>query len=341
MSGRGILDADMQTVWRWITAGVRWWLDELRTLVPARLQTWQTARNIIADYKPDTGEVLTRLDPAAPYPRRLGPVTIILPKDFCLSRMIEQPVMSLRNLNSMIRLEGPRLMPMAAADLIIAARIVSRSEVGGARMQVEVAAMPRRAAEALGEVLARQDQQCLGILTSTPEPDQAPPINFLPVLQEAGLTSSRSRSALPLWIAAGFLFLLNLGLLVWRDSAAVHMLETAVAEQQPAVNAVRRINSQIARADRFAAATVAARITSEPLEMLSRVAATLPEGVWVQRYTWQGDSLRIAGYRPAQADIAGGLRRAGLSVQRYSDSTSATQGQLGKPFEVTLRVNKP
>ncbi len=340
MSGRGILDADMQTVGQWIAEAVRWWLDQLRTLVPQRLQEWQNARKILADYQPDTGEFLTRRDPAAPYPQRLGPVTIILPADLCLTRTIERPVMSPRDLDSMIQLDGTRIMPMAADDMILATRIVSRAQANG-RMQIEVAAMPRRAAEALGTALARLDQPCLGILASTPEPMGAPPIDFLPSLQKAGLARDLSRSALPLWIAVAVLFAGNVGLLVWRDRATVAVLEDRVAQQQPAVSAVRRINAQIAAADRFAAATVEARKTGEPLAILARIAATLPQGAWVQRYTWQGDALRISGYRPQQADIAGGLRRAGLSVQRYSDASSAAQNPLGQPFEVTLRAAKP
>jgi len=340
MNGRGILDADMQTVGRWMGAGVSWWLDQLGTLVPRRLRDWQTARKILADYQPDTGEFLTRLDPAASYPDRLGPVTIVLPVGFCLTRMIERPAMSHRDLDSMIQLDGTRIMPMAAEDMILASRIMSRSETNG-RMLVEVAAMPRSAAETLSAALARLDQPCLGILTETPEPLEVAPINFLPILQKTGLARNRSRGAMPLWIFVGLLFILNIGILVWRDTETVGMLEARVAEQQPAVNAVRRINAQIARADSFAAATVEARRTSEPLAMLARIATTLPQGAWVQRYTWQGDALRLSGYRPPQADIAGGLRRAGLSVQRYSDSPSAGQNALGQPFEVTLRVPRP
>jgi hypothetical protein len=86
---------------------------------------------------------------------------------------------------------------------------------------------------------------------------------------------------------------------------------------------------------------VEARGSGEPLAMLARVAAALPQGAWVQRYTWQSDGLRITGYRPPQADVAGGLRRAGLSVQRYSDASTAAQNPLGQPFEVTVRMTMP
>lgn len=337
MSGRSILQADMQTVGQWIANGVRWWLDQLASLAPRRLQEWQNARRILADYQPDTGAFLTRLDPAGGYPTRLGPVTIILPDAFCLSRTIERPVMSQRDVDSMIQLDAARIMPMGADGMILAARIAARPEASG-RMKIEVAAMPRAAAEALSTALARLDQPCLGILTAAAEPQGAPPIDFLPVFQRLGLAQDRSRGAAALWIAVAALFALNIGVLIWRDTAATAMLEARIAEQQPAVNTVRRINAQIARADQFAAATLAARKTSEPLTMLARVAAALPEGAWVQRYTWQGDALRISGYRPQQADIAGGLRRAGLSVQRYSDAASAAQNPLGQPFEVSVRM---
>jgi hypothetical protein len=340
MSTRGIFHADMQTVGQWISAGLRWWLDQLGAMVPKRLQDWQNARKILADYQPDTGELLTRLDPAAPYPERLGPVTIILPAGFCLSRTIERPVMSQRDLDSMIQLDGSRIMPVGADGMILAARVLARAE-GSGRMKIEVAAMSHPAAQGLSAALARLDQPCLGILTAAPAPLAMEPIDFLPVFERSGLARDRNQGTVPLWIAVAVLFAVNIGLLVWRDTAAVAVLDARIAEQQPAVNTVRRINAQIAKADQFAAATVNARETGEPLTILSRIAATLPQGVWLQRYTWQGDALRISGYRPQQADVAGGLRRAGLIVQRYSDASSAAQNPLGQPFEVTVRMAKP
>jgi hypothetical protein len=344
MNGSSIFQADMQTVGQWITDGVRWWLDQLATLAPKRLQEWRDARRTLADYDPETGALLPRLDSYGARPRRSGPVTIILPPAFCLSRTIERPVMSTRDMESMIQLDAARIMPMGTEGMLLAARIAARS-VGNGRMQIEVAAMPREAAEALGAALAQLEKPCLAILTAAPEPQSGPQpggaIDFLPAFRRSGLVRDESRGALPLWIAVGVLFAINVGLLVWRDTAATAMLEAHIAEQQPAVNAVRRINARIAKADQFAAATVEARKTAEPLAMLSRVAAALPQGAWVQRYTWQGETLRIIGYRPQQADVAGGLRRAGLSVQRYSDASSAAQNPLGQPFEVTVRMTRP
>lgn len=340
MNARSILQADMHTVGQWITDGVRWWLDQLATLVPKRLQLWRDARRMLADYDPDTGALLLRSDAPGAHPRRAGPVTIILPPAFCLSRTIERPVMSPRDMASMIQLDAGRIMPMGTEGMLLAARIAARTE-GSMRMQIEVAAMPRAAAEALGAALMRLDKPCSAILTAAPESPSEDPIDFLPAFRRSGLVPDESRGALPLWIAVGVLFAANLGLLVWRDTAATAMLEAHIAEQQPAVTAVRRINARIAKADQFAAATVEARKTAEPLAMLSRVAAALPQGAWVQRYTWQGDALRISGYRPQQADVAGGFRRAGLSVQRYSDASSAAQSPLGQPFEVTVRMARP
>jgi hypothetical protein len=325
MSGNTILQADMHTVGQWIADGMRWWLDQLAAMVPKRLRQWRDGRCLLADYDPDTGALLTRSDWPGARSRRSDPVIIVLPAAFCLSRTIERPVMSRRDMESMIALDAGRIMPIGAEGMILAARI----------------------------------------LTAQPDPQSAQqsdePIDFLPAFRKAGLARDENRGALPLWIAVGVLFMLNIGLLVWRDTAATASLEARIAEQQPAVNAVRRINARIAKADRFAAATVEARRIGEPLAMLARVAAALPQGAWVQRYTWlakepdngiangqasgpdnrQGGALRITGYRPQQADVAGGLRRAGLSVQRYSDASTAAQNPLGQPFEVTLRITRP
>ena len=65
MSNRGLLDADMATVGRWMIEGWRWWLDELTDCIPKR---WQSAaRNTLlsASYTAACAELSARRGDAA------------------------------------------------------------------------------------------------------------------------------------------------------------------------------------------------------------------------------------------------------------------------------------
>ena len=339
MSSRGILDADMRTVGQWLDNARVWWLGELAEMVPQRLRDWAAARRMLADYVPASGEILTRLHPGSGYPGLRAAVAVVLPVGFCLTREIERPVMSARDLDRMIQLECHRLMPMAASEAVLAARILARSE-DNRRMRVEVAAMPRAAAERLGESLAGMSAKCLGVLAQAPEPHQPAPIDFLPALRRAGMAGSARSTTVALWLCVGFLFALNIGVLVWRDVAAVQNLDDLVSQQQPAVDAAHRIAARTQGLDRITEATADARRFAEPVTIMAKLRAALPPGVWLQRLVWKGDALRITGYRPASADVSGALRHAGFQVTRYSDTASTGQGKLGQPFEIQLRMKR-
>lgn len=333
VSGRGVLDADMATVARWVREAVRWWLDELAAMTPRVLRDRTARRVALAEYVPVTGELRARAD--SPAPPGAAPLAVILPPDFTLTRVIERPTMSPRDVDGMIALEAGRIMPMAPGEAVLAGRILSRDQ-DDRRMRVEVAAVPLTTAARLCAALSGLRPPCAAVLTAAPAPGP-PPIDLLPALRRAGLVAPGRNVAAPLWAAVAFLFALNIGVLIWRDVASVGDLRALVDQQQPALDAARVIRERIARTDRLAAATLAQRRRSEPLALFSRLGAVLPPAVWLQRLSMQPDGLRITGYRPANADVSAAFRRAGFVVSRYSDNSAAEQNRLGQPFEILLR----
>lgn len=340
MSNRGILDADLSTLSGWLSGGLRWWMGELADLVPQTMRDWAAARRKLADYRPDTGEILVRFDPDAGYPRGTAPVAVILPQGFCLTRTIERPMMNQRDLESMVALECDRILPLARGEAVLGARILTRDDAHR-RMTVEVAAIPNRAAQDLAAALGRLPCPCLAVYHQSPEPGRQPPIDFLRALRRTGLVGSNGPTATGLWLAVAVLFAVNLGVLIWRDVASVDALSDIVMQQQPAITTAQRMKARIALFDSQVNRTSAQRRTGEPLAVLSDIATALPPGVWLQRFSWAGDSLRIVGYRPTQADVSAALRRAGFSVSRYSETATTGASRLGQPFEITLRMKKP
>jgi hypothetical protein len=264
---------------------------------------------------------------------------VVLPPQLTLIRIIDYPSVGTRDLAGLIDLDRDRIMPQGG-DAVLAARVLARAP-DGARMQVEVAGLPRDRALALARALAAAPREPVRVLATTPVVAGAgdlPPIDLLPALRRAGLIGSRDAAAAPLWLAVGLLFLLNLGLLVWRDSAALAELSATVDQQQPAVSVAHRIIARMRGQERIAQDTAEARRSREPVALMARIDRALPAGTWLQRFDWQGNAVQLTGYHPPRADVPGALRHAGLAVARYGDSSDEAATPLGEPFDVTVKL---
>jgi hypothetical protein len=323
-----ILDADMRTIGGWIADATRWWLAELGDLLPRNWKLGTAARTAIVPYDPDSGLFDAE--------ETLEGKSVVVPVSLCLNRRVEQPAMNDRDLAAMIALEADRLMPLGGSGMIVAGRSLERDRDRGT-MIVEVAGLARPAAELLCTRIAALGGTPRSVLVGEPIAGEPAPVDVLPALHRANLLAAAPGAA-RWWLAVAALFVLNVGVLIWRDVAATDGLADVVAAQQPAVDAARRIRGRIAATDRIATRTLALRDAGEPLAVLARVGAALPPGVWLQRYGWERNGLRLAGYRPAKADVTGALRSAGLASVRYEDNAAAGDNPLGQPFELTART---
>lgn len=331
MSGRGILDADMRTLAAWAVGGWHWWVGELAELVPARLRALGRRRlprlhDRGGMFAPEAGRAT---------PRAGARATIVLAPGTCLLRPIERPVRTDRDLRAMLAIEGDRLLPFADAGAIIAGRIVAPAGAPG-RSHAIVAGMPGATARALAERLAATNLRAAEIVVESAD---APPIDFAPAMRAAGLLP-RHRSAAPfLWVLVGFLAMLNVAVLVWRDVARVERAEQLVAQQQPAVAIAQQIGRRVAATRAAAARSVSLRRRQDPLAALVAVQGALPAGAWLQRYAWDGATVRLSGYRPRDADVTTALRTAGgfADVQASGDALQASL-PTGEPFEVSARI---
>jgi len=329
MTRRGILDADMATLGNWVTSGWRWWLDELADCVP---RGWRSAaRDKLAQAQWDEthGQFEAQTDAFA----------LVLPHGLTLRRKIEAPIMSERDLASMIALDARRLMPLGPAGAVIGARVIERFAQTG-RMAVELAALPRPAAQALADAIATAPRAPVQVWAATPDAATDAPVDLLPALRRAGLMAGDGRTATTAWAVVGFLFALNIGVLVWRDAASVDALAAVVDQQAGAVGVAHRVIGRMRAQDRLVAGALTARRTREPLTIMAQVAHALPKGSWLRKFNWSGETIRISGFHPHGADVAGTLRRDGFAVIRYGDAGEAPT-PLGGPFDATLGLGKP
>ncbi|HEX7853233.1 MAG TPA: hypothetical protein VF503_06005 [Sphingobium sp.] len=329
MSGRGLLDADMHSLGRMAAQGWRWWLDELRQLLPAGLRPGRH------DALPRIVFHNGRLESGAAGPGVRA--AIVIPRALCLTRILERPSLTGRDLQNMLALEAEALLPFPSESLVIAGRIVGPAADRGrvlievAGLSMEVARTVMAATESAGVVPVRMLMQA--------GEDRGGEIDFAPALREAGLLT-RPRSVTPLlWAGVGFLAALNLGALIWRDMASVARIEQIVEEQEPAVAIARTMEKRTGRDRALVATLVTRRRGHDALGGLVAVSRALPEGVWLQRYVWDGASVRMAGYKPPRVDVATALRRSGrfTQVRSMADEMQATV-PTGDPFDLTAGV---
>lgn len=337
MTAGRLLDADMTTIGRMIAQGFRWWIDELAALVPPRWrgdggdrgpQAWYDGTlHAARDGRP--------IGPLAAAAR--GPATILIAPDLCLTRTLDRPAVSPRDLARMLALDGDRIMPMPAGSMLVAGRVASAA-ADGVHVVVEAAGLPIGVARDLLAAAAAADIVPVRVALDPPT-DPAARIDFLPAMRDAGLIVGDRSVAATWWAVVAFLFALNLGLLIWRDHASVARLRQIVDAQRPAVSVARAIGARVAGADRIARASADARARHDALGMLAGVTRALPDGAWVQRLSWDGASVRLAGYRARDANVVTALRAApGFAGVRNTSSDAVAEVPAGQPFDVTARL---
>lgn len=318
---RGILDADMTTLAGYLRDGWRWWVEELSGMVPERWRGLGRTRAEVARFDG------THLSQVAG-----GTAAIAVAPELCLVRVIDRPAMGERDVARMLAFDAERILPMPAETMVAAARIVSRD---GATMQLAVAGLPRARAEGLAMLVAERGLRPVSVFVDHAEGA----IELLPALREAGLLSVRRGAARGWWAAVAFLFVLNVGLLVWRDAARVQRLQDVVDAQAPAVTVSRAMIGRVRSAQRVAFVSLRRRAAYDPLGTLARISAALPAGAWAQRYAWTGDTLKLAGYRPRDANIVAALRAVpGVVEARNAATDSVAEVPAGQPFDVTTRL---
>jgi hypothetical protein len=333
-----ILDADMTTLMRLGKEGARWWVDELNAMLPAWMHRERKALSgLVVHYGAD-GNLRVEGDPAlldgATQDKALRPATILIPEKLCLIRQTALPTIRRSDMRKLVMLDLDRLMPFAL-DTAYADVAPTGSTSADGKSDVAIAALPKTQIKAIYEAAAEAGlaPRAIGIADN----DQASlRFDFLPGLVEDGLaTQTRSGAAFWWWLLAA-LFALNVGALIFRDMQSVSQLAALVESQQPTANAARRLAQRIAGEEGLRAELLARRERDNALAALAYVTRVVPSGVWIQRYSWNGQTLRLSGYKQNNVDVVAALRKSGgFAAVRASASDVAAESTTGQPFDVT------
>ncbi|MFM6830400.1 MAG: hypothetical protein ACKOVA_08755 [Novosphingobium sp.] len=332
MKAKSILDADMATLLEWARRGLNWWLAELADMVPDRVRRSLVRRQPRLLW--DGGETLTVAETGHAAPGNFGRADIVLPSSLCLVRQLSLPAMARSDLDAMIALEAERLMPLPADRLLIAAAPTKRGEI---EQRVTVAGISRDRVAALLAQLGEGGVVPVALRVDTP----AATLDFLPAARTAGLISREPASRMVWWSVAALLMALNLATLVWRDVDHVERLQTIVDDRRPLALGARRAAERLEVRTRLVREAIARRRDSDPLVPLAIVSGVLPADAWIQRFAWDGRTLRISGYRRGSGDMVKALRDSGL-FEDVRNTSSEVQAAIpvGQPFDITARARR-
>lgn len=332
-----ILDTDMTTLWRMLRQGLQWWLDELEAMLPGTgRRNDRPISGTVVSYGSDgrlwlDGEPLPS---AVVEGQRLRPATILIPEQMCLIRATSLPTMRLPDLRKLVALDLDRLMPFPA-DSAYADVCPTGQASGNGPMDVDIAALPKVQLRAVCEAAttAGLSPRAIGLAS---EDGRQLRFDFLPgLVADGSIAQPRTGRAFWWWLVAA-LFLLNVVVLIVRDVHKSDQLAALVESQQPAAAAVRRLSQKISAEERVRAELLARRKNDDALAALAFVTRTLPSGAWIQRYSWNGSTLRLAGYKRDNVDVVAALRKSGaFSAVRASASDVAAESLTGQPFDVT------
>ena len=338
MNLKDLLNADLKTVGQWAREGVAWWLGELAAMAPPGLRRRSSRPSLIAEPRPDGGFRFSQDGaPVAVAPGSARPVDLVLPASEVLVREMELPLLSPRDTRRMVALDLERLSPMPAEAVFFDTEVAARDDVRR-RQSLVLGVVQRQAA-----LSALERAQAAGLVPASmgaAEPGGGRRFDFLPAVRHA-LGERAQTSRLPLfWAITAGLLVLNLVVLVMRDSADVSAMRRVVESQKPAVDAAQRIRKRVEDETARREALLRRRAQSEPLRLVNAVTLLMPPGAWVQRMEASGRTVRVVGYKPPAADLMAAFRASPVFANPRSQTVdvSAPGANGTQPFDIIADV---
>uniref|UniRef100_B0T7N5 Fimbrial assembly family protein n=1 Tax=Caulobacter sp. (strain K31) TaxID=366602 RepID=B0T7N5_CAUSK len=306
MTARRVLDADLGEIVRGIQQGWAWWVGELSDMAPA---SWRRTLRRPTPWSVRAGQdgVLGLWRDGLPVGAMVGPpanarADLVLPPEAVLVRDLDIPRLSRADLNRLLTANMDRFTPFSADQVYFDARFVAESGDGKQRLRLAVIIRERarlilHQARSLGVEIARMGPEAR---------DAAPPIDFLPAIMAAEGGGDRRRLT-AWWTVCATLVALNILTAVMLDMRDVSRLRDVVEAEQPRVEAAGRMRQAVQAEQDTRLALLRRRSQNEPLRIIAALAETLPSGQWVQRFEWNGRTVRVVGFKTAGFDVPNAL----------------------------------
>jgi len=345
MTLQELLNADVASIGGMIRQGLAWWIDELAALLPVRWRSLFSARpKVLAqplaaggwrywkDGRPLGEEDLGRA--------AKGGVGLVLPPGAVLTRQVQFPRLPLADVRRMVGLDLDRLSPLRPELVFVDVEVIDRDSALGKQTAL-VGVLPRQVAARQLEAAREAGLSPKALSVAVAEDSPHGRFDFLPAARLAAGEASGRGAARYWWAAVGGLLAINLAALIGRDMLDVSRLRQAVAGQRGAVSAVaalrRRVESEAARRQDL----ISRGTRNEPLRMLGALTAAIPAGAWVEHLEWNGQTLRVVGFKAPEVDLFAALRGSpAFTNPRAAASDAPARSGPGQPFDITADAGK-
>ena len=337
MSLGNLLNSDMGSLRIMALRGWAWWVGQLEEMIPPMLRSSRQSPRQLLLWNDGVLRLIRRGGADGSLPAAGARVHFVVPERLAFVRPLQLPSMGAADLRRMVEMEAERLSPLPPSESIVGMALRKGSAVDGTT-PVDVAILPQRTAE---QAIAAVDEAGLvldgfGLLA---EGERVARFDFMPTLRERALVPARRSPVTLWWSLVGCAFLLNVAALVLRDRASVAQLAEVADQQAPAVAAARAIEQRANDFEANARALVAQRRTHNALAALALVSQALPAGAWVQRYSYNGQSVRLVGYKRKELDLAAALRADPRIIGVASNASQIVADiPAGQPFDLSLQL---
>lgn len=333
-----LLNSDLSTSRMAGAHALRWWLDQLKSMLPRRMQRPRRPRGPVVLWHDGVLNPVGKSGARKSMPRPGASVSLVVPAPLAFVRDIQLPSMSVADVRRMVELEAERLSPLPRSECLVAMEVIDGAAQTGASL-AEIAVLPRRIAREAIETAQEAGLTIAGFgLAAT---DGAVRFDFMASLREQQMADAQRSPATIWWTIVAVLVALNVTMLVIRDRQSVAELRAIAQQQAPAVAAARAVQIRASAFDATAQLVVRERRNRDVLAALGILSESLPDGAWVQRLTYDGQTARLTGYSRGNLDIAAALRRqsriAGVSANN-APIVAETPG--GQPFDIAVRFRR-
>jgi general secretion pathway protein L len=343
MTLQELLNADVGSIGEWARQGFAWWLDELASLAPAGWREALSARprNVASPASP-AGWRLWRngrlLNEAQAGRRRPEDVALILPTDAVLVRRLEFPRLPLADIRRMVALDLERLSPLAPGLVFHDIEVVDR-DAGEGRQSVLLGVVPRMTAMRWLDAARADGLSPVRLGAAIEDGSPAWRFDFLPALKAAAGEKDDGRVVRYWWAGVAALLLINVGVLVARDMIDVSQLRQTVDAQAAATDAASQLRHRVQSEENARRDLIARQMQGDPLHVIDALSRAIPASAWVQRLEWNGQSVRVVGFKNADVDVAGALRASPLFINpRLATAETSVKPGATPPFDITADV---
>jgi general secretion pathway protein L len=349
-----------------LRAAMRWWLDELASLVPEELR--RRAANLrsrlllVVDNSgaylaAETGarrsalgrvdlhagdpETVRRLIAAAPQGGRniAAEVVVCLPTERALRTSVALPLAAERNLDQVLGFEFERLVPFKREDVYYAHHIVSRNKTARS-LQVELTVVPRLDVQEILRQMRRLDLHVAGIEVAAARPPFT--ASHIPLDEhDRPTTHPRTRLAtLGLGTLAVLLAIACIVIPFVRANSALDALTSQVAdakrEAETSLSLQKQIDAQI-QDQQFLVNRK--RQTPTMTELLDIVTRLTPDDTWLTELQVAGAEIHLIGASSSATTLLG-LVDQSPSFRNAAFRSSITQDSKidRERFDIAARI---